>query len=175
MKIVDRIFFEVPAEQLSMRLLGKFLCRKFKDGSVLRRRITETEAYGGFDTPDTACHAYKGKTARNAPLFGSGGTLYVFLCYGIFNLLNIISGSENDPQGVLIRGVEGSAGPGRVGRLFEICRSLSGKDIIDNDEIWLEDDGFCPEASQIICSKRIGIEYASDIDKKRLARFCLEI
>ncbi|MDR3150026.1 MAG: DNA-3-methyladenine glycosylase, partial [Oscillospiraceae bacterium] len=98
---IPHSFYSRSAEELAPLLLGKLLCRS-TDGRVIRYRITETEAYMPFDS---ACHAHRGKTKRNAVMFGHGGFAYVYLCYGIHNLLNIVSGEEGSPQAVLIRGV----------------------------------------------------------------------
>ena len=98
MKITDKSFFEMPADKLAPALLGKVLCTQ--KGSFI---ITETECYKGAE--DSACHARTGKTARNSALWDAGGRVYVYLCYGIHWLFNIVAGVEDSPQGVLIRGV----------------------------------------------------------------------
>ena len=154
-------------------LLGKLLCRRLPDGTVLRRRVTETEAYRGQD--DTACHARAGKTRRTAVMFGPGGFSYVYLCYGIHSLLNIVTGGEGEPQAALIRGVEGLPGPGRVTKAMGIDCSLNGIDLRASEVLWLEnahgavDDGFaCP---RILTGPRVGIAYASQEDQARPWRF----
>lgn len=91
----NREFFRADALTLAPALVGKLLVRRFPDGSEKRLRITETEAYCGAE--DTACHAHKGKTKRAGILWRDGGTIYVYLCYGMHEMLNIVSGSENDP------------------------------------------------------------------------------
>ena len=78
--------FSADAVALAPRLLGKFLCRRLEDGTVLRRRITETEAY--FGEEDTACHAHRGRMPRRDVLYEPGGCAYVYLCYGMHDLLN---------------------------------------------------------------------------------------
>ena len=108
----NREFFRADALTLAPALVGKLLVRRFPDGSEKRLRITETEAYCGAE--DTACHAHKGKTKRAGILWRDGGTIYVYLCYGMHEMLNIVSGSENDPQAVLIRCCEGFEGPGKL-------------------------------------------------------------
>src|ERR1043165_9963484 len=97
---------------LARWLLGKHLVRKFPDGRVDGRMIVETEAYNGES--DLACHARAGRTARTDVLYSLGGIWYVYLCYGIHEMLNLVVGPENWPAAVLIRGVEGAIGPGRV-------------------------------------------------------------
>jgi len=148
-------------------LLGKLLCRRLPDGTVLRRRITETEAYRGEE--DTACHARAGKTRRTAVMYGPGGLSYVYLCYGIHSLLNVVTGADGQPQAALIRGVEGLPGPGRVTKAMGIDCSLNGIDMRCSDLLWLEDDGFVP--ASILTGPRVGIGYASEEDRGRGWRF----
>jgi len=148
-------------------LLGKLLCRRISADEVLRLRITETEAYRGAE--DTACHARAGKTKRTAVMFGPGGVAYVYLCYGIHSLLNVITGPEGEPQAVLIRGVEGHPGPGRLTKALQIDRGLNGHDMRGSNALWIEDDGFVP--ARILAAPRVGIGYASEVDQKRLWRF----
>jgi DNA-3-methyladenine glycosylase len=167
MRIVDKSFFTSPVLELAQKLLGKVIVRKMQSGGVKKFRITEVEAYGGSD--DTASHASKGKTPRNAPMFEDGGILYVYLCYGIFNLLNIVSGKQGQPEGVMIRGVEGIEGPGRVSRALEITRELNREDITTSERFWLEDDGFVLQ--NITAHKRVGIGYATQDDQDKLWRF----
>lgn len=141
-------------------LIGKLLCRRICiDGKeqVLKLRITETECY--FGEEDTACHAHKGKTERTKIMYHSGGVAYVYLCYGIHSLLNIVSGSEDFPEAVLIRGVEGYNGPGKLTKALYIDCSLNGENLMDSDCLWLEDDGF---TAKYTLGKRIGIDYATE-------------
>ena len=162
---IEKEFYRKDAVELAQSLLGKVICRNW-NGEVLRGRITETEAYMCFDS---ACHAYRGKTKRNAPLFEVGGKAYVYLCYGIHELFNIVSGEVGNAQAVLIRGVEGAAGPGRATKFLKIDRSLNGIDLVESDELWLEDDGFSFNSFE--AKTRIGIDYADEIDRNRLWRF----
>lgn len=150
-------------------LLGKLLCRRLPNGTVLRRRITETEAYRGEE--DTACHARAGKTNRTAVLYGPGGFSYVYLCYGIHSLFNVVTGAEGQPQAALIRGVEACSGPGRAAKAMCIDRSLNALDLCMSDLLWLEDDGFVP--GKTLTAPRVGIGYASEEDQARLWRFIL--
>ena len=153
-----------PAPEAARELIGKVLVRQMPDGGILRARITETEAY--FGESDTACHACHGRTKRTEVLYHPAGTIYVYLCYGIHWMLNLVTGRLDDPQAVLIRGVEGVSGPGRVTKFLAIDKSLN--DCMLGDELSLEDDGFCPETE---ASPRIGIGYASPEDQARLWRF----
>ena len=126
----DREFFRQDAVTLARALVGKLLVRTFPDGRELRLRISETEAYLGVE--DSACHAHKGKTSRTEVLWRDGGTIYVYLCYGMHEMLNIVSGTEGDPQAVLIRGVEGYDGPGKLTKALGIDR-ISGLIIRDKE------------------------------------------
>ena len=128
--------------------------------------ITETECYQGED--DTACHASKGKTKRNAPMYLEGGHLYVYLCYGIHHLINVVSGREGEPEAVLIRGVQGAEGPGKASKFLNITTALTGIDICSGEDVWIEDDGVKVSHS---ASKRIGIDYAENKDREKLWRF----
>jgi DNA-3-methyladenine glycosylase len=95
-----REFFTRDVLTVAPELLGKILVCK-SEGEFLRYRITETEAYRGAE--DLACHACKGRTARTEAMFHTGGVLYVYLIYGMYWMLNVVTGIENEPQAVLIR------------------------------------------------------------------------
>ena len=164
--MLDREFFRQDAEKLAASLVGKLLVRRFPDGSIKKLRITETEAYTGTD--DTACHAHKGKTPRSEMLWHDGGTIYVYLCYGMHYLINIVSGKEDDPQAVLIRCCEGAEGPGRLTKALGIDRSYNGLDIMKCEDLWLEDDG---AKVDITLDVRVGIAYADEKDRNALLRY----
>ena len=165
---LDREFFRQDAEKLAPLLVGKLLVKRQPDGSIKKLRITETEAYLGIE--DTACHAHKGKTPRSEILWRDGGTVYVYLCYGMHNLMNIVSGLEGDPQAVLIRCCEGAEGPGRLTKALGIDRSHNGADILDCPDLWLEDDG---KEVDITLDTRIGIAYAEEKDRVALLRYIM--
>lgn len=167
MKRLTQKFFSKNAVELAPLLLGKYLCRR-TDGGILRLKITETEAY--YTEADTACHAHKGRTPRTELLYKRGGCAYIYLCYGIHNLFNIISGEEGIPQGVLIRGVQGFNGPGKLTRAMQIDRSLNGIDLTESDELWLEDG----ESLPYVTTPRIGIDYATEEYRKICWRFVAE-
>lgn len=164
MRINDNLY-KLNAIELAPKLLGMKLCRKV-DNNIFKLRITETEAYFGED--DTACHANKGKTVRTKILYQVGGVAYIYLCYGIHNMLNIVTGEENFPQAVLIRGVEGFDGPGKLTRALNIDRKLNGENLIKSNLLWLEDDG-C--SFRYKTTKRIGIDYATPEYRNKLWRF----
>lgn len=161
-------FYRQHAPAAAPALLGKWLCRRIDD-KVLRYRITETECY--YSEEDTACHAHKGKTERTKVLYEKGGTSYVYLCYGIHNLFNVVTGEEGFPEAVLIRGVEGYNGPGKLTKALSIDRSLNGISLCDSGQLWIEEDGYQPE---YVCGKRIGIDYATPEYRDILWRFTVK-
>jgi DNA-3-methyladenine glycosylase len=150
-------FFLRDVLDIAPELLGKYLVRRFEDGHMERYRITETEAYRGME--DLACHASKGRTLRTEIMFLEGGTVYVYLIYGMYWMLNLVTGPEDDPSAVLIRGMEGFPGPGRVGRELQLDRSFYGENLINSDRLWVED---AKPVTEIHSSKRIGIDYAGE-------------
>lgn len=148
-------------------LLGKVLCVK-NSRKTIRGIITETEAYCGED--DLACHASKGRTKRTETMYKKAGTVYVYMIYGMYFCLNIVTEDENYPAAVLIRGVATAVsssksgvheinGPGRVCRYFGIDKSFNGLNV-SSDKIWLEDLGIKIAKKDIVASKRIGVDYA---------------
>lgn len=163
---IDRDFFRQDVQKLAPSLVGKLLTRRFPDGSIKQLRITETEAYLG--TEDTACHAHKGKTPRSEMLWHDGGTIYVYLCYGMHNMMNVVSGIEGDPQAVLIRCCDGAEGPGKLTKALGIDRSFNGRDILNCPELWIEDDGLLVD---ITLDTRVGIAYADENDRNALLRY----
>ena len=159
-------YFARPATELAPDLLGKILCRRL-EGQVLRARITETECY--FGEEDTACHAHKGRTPRTDTLYLEGGVSYVYLCYGIHSLLNLVTGENGHPEAVLIRGVEGASGPGRVTKMLGITCVDNRLLLTPENGIWIEDDGApCPTFEAL---PRVGIDYAAEADRSRPWRF----
>jgi DNA-3-methyladenine glycosylase len=160
-------FFLRDVLEVAPELIGKILVRQFGDGRIEKYRITETEAYRGVE--DRACHASKGRTPRTEVMFQEGGKIYVYLIYGQYWLLNLVTGIENDASAVLIRGIEGFPGPGRVGRELLLDRSFYGESLIHSDRIWVED---AEPVSEIQTSKRIGVDYSGEWAEK-LWRFYL--
>jgi DNA-3-methyladenine glycosylase len=148
-------FFQQGALEMAPLLLGKILVRQYGDGHEERYRINETEAYCGVE--DLASHASKGRTSRTDIMFGPGGTVYVYLIYGMYWMLNIVAGKEHIPEAVLIRGVEGVSGPGRVGKLLKLDRSFYGEDMAISQRIWIED---AEPVLEFKTSKRVGVDYA---------------
>lgn len=153
-------------------LLGKTLVRT-RRGRRVAVRITEVEAYHGES--DLACHASKGRTVRTEVMFQPGGVWYVYLCYGIHEMLNLVTGPAGFPAAVLIRGVESTAGPGRVTKALGIDRRLNAQAAIPATGLHVEDDGFVPRKRAIRSGPRIGVDYSGPIWAKKPWRFWYEI
>ena len=170
MMILSSAYFQKPATELAIDLLGKWLCCRTECG-VERRRITETECY--FGEEDTACHAHKGRTARTDTLYLAGGVAYVYLCYGIHSLLNIVTGEQDHPEAVLIRGVEGALGPGRVTKAMGITTAQNRIPLCPQFGIWIEDDGTPAPPYQSL--PRVGIDYAAPADRDRPWRYIAKL
>lgn len=163
-RVLPREYYLNSAIDLAPDMLGKMLCRRTGD-RIIRHRITETEVYCGEE--DTACHASRGRTKRTWLMYEMGGRAYVYHCY-MFNLLTVITGPEGHPEGVLIRGVDGFDGPGKVGREYGLELSMYGSEMSPDGGLWLEDDGVRPAFEAY---PRIGIGYASREDRERPWRF----
>src|ERR1035437_443257 len=161
-------FYKQDAITIAEKLLGKILVRILDDGSIARYIITETEAY--FGEEDLACHARKGRTKRTDIMYSTGGYLYVYLIYGMYWMLNIVTGVENHPEAVLIRGINDIIGSGKVGRELKIDKSFYGEDLTDSNRIWLED---APDVTNFHTAPRIGIDYAGVKWKDKQWRFIL--
>ena len=157
-------FYHRPCLDVARDLVGKVLVH-----GDLRLRITETECYCG--ERDTACHASKGRTARTEVMYREAGTIYIYLCYGMHWMLNIVTGEENEPEAVLIRACEGKFnGPGKLTKALGITGQLNRGSIL-GEELWVEDDGFRCDVEP---DTRVGIGYASREDQERLWRFKLK-
>lgn len=174
---------------IARELLGKTLCSSV-DGAICRVSIAETEAYAGIT--DRASHAYGGRrTKRTEPMFAAGGCAYVYLCYGIHHLFNVVTGPPGTPHAVLIRaakpleGIETMLarrgkrcasrallnGPGTVAQGLGITTALSGISLTGST-IWIEDSGTAVDAQAIQDGPRIGVDYAAE-DAARPYRFRL--
>ena len=164
---------------LAVQLLGKqlFTCI---NGEITGGTIVETEAYNGVE--DKASHAYGGRyTNRTQTMYEPGGVSYVYLCYGIHHLFNVVTGPQATPHAVLIRGLEPvagidtmlkrrnmtavkpnlTAGPGALAKAMGIDRALNAKDLL-GEEIWIEDNGITIDPQDIVAGPRIGVAYAQD-------------
>ena len=162
-------FFHRDCLEVAPDLVGKVLVHRLADGTELRERIAETEAYRG--TEDLGCHASRGKTPRNSILWEKSGTIYVYLCYGMHNLLNVITGEAGQPQGVLLRAGVTHGGPGRLTKFLQVDKTLNGGSFTDSGELWLEDDGFvCTTHTDV----RVGIDYAGEVWKNMPWRWIMD-
>jgi DNA-3-methyladenine glycosylase len=153
---LDGSFYNRDVLLVAPDLLGKTLLKKYKD-KISCHLITEVEAYGGNE--DQASHARFGKTARNSIMFAGGGLVYVYLIYGMYWMLNFVTGMHGQPQAVLIRGLEEINGPGKVAKILGIDKSFYGESLVESPRIWVEDHDIKPE---IIQQPRYGIEYACE-------------
>jgi DNA-3-methyladenine glycosylase len=178
MKLQGSFYTRQDVVEIARDLIGKVLVTKF-NGELTSGIIIETEAYEGIT--DRASHAYGGKrTARTEVMYSIGGTAYVYLCYGVHSLFNIVTNERDIPHAVLIRSVfpleglelmkfrtqkeallKGSGvGPGKVSKLLGIHYSYTGIDLL-GDKIWLEDLGL-DFSDQILTGTRIGVEYSGE-------------
>jgi DNA-3-methyladenine glycosylase len=168
-----RSFYEQPTIEVARQLLGKYLIRKHPDGTTVGR-IVETEAYIG--PQDKACHASRGRTPRTEIMFGRAGHAYVYMIYGFYYMLNIVTEAADFPAAVLIRAVEPleglplmqsrrqterlrslASGPGKLCRAFAIDRTLNGNDVCGK-VLYLDDHG--EPAPKVVTTPRIGVDYA---------------
>lgn len=131
--------------------------------------IIEVEAYDG--ERDLACHARAGQTERTAVMYGPGGVWYVYLCYGVHEMLNLVVGPPGWPAAVLIRGVEGCVGPGRLTRLLGIDRRLNRQPASLASGLWIEDRGVRLPSRLIEAGPRVGVAYAGPIWARKPWRF----
>jgi DNA-3-methyladenine glycosylase len=162
-------FYRRPVLDVAPELIGKILVRRLPTGEILKLRITETEAYNGEE--DTACHARAGRTERTKVLYQAGGCTYVYLCYGIHYLLNVVTGPKDHPEAALIRGVERYPGPGKLTKALEITKALHNIDLATSPDLWIEDDG---TQLAYTTTPRIGINYATDYYRTIPWRFVAE-
>lgn len=154
-------FFHRPCPEVAKDLVGKILVHCGK-----QLRISETECYCGEN--DTACHASKGRTKRTEVMYMAAGTVYVYLCYGMHWMLNIVTGEEDQPEAVLIRACVEAPGPGKLTKALGITGQTNRSNVVTDETLWIGDDGFHCEIST---DKRVGIGYASQEDQDRLWRF----
>ncbi len=187
MKLSRDFYLRIDVVAISRELLGKVLCTDV-NGSLTKAIITETEAYAGVN--DRASHAYgERRTRRTEPMFGEGGIAYVYLCYGIHHLFNVVTNEADTPQAVLIRAGEPMAGtekmlkrrnkssldktllggPGSLAKALGITTDHSGLSLLGN-QIWIEDQGIEIEDDTVLVGPRVGVDYAAD-DAMRPYRF----
>jgi DNA-3-methyladenine glycosylase len=157
---------------LARWLLGKHLVRRLADGRTEARLITEVEAYHG--ERDLACHARAGRTRRTEVMYAAGGRWYVYLCYGIHEMLNLVTGPRDWPAAVLIRGVDGIAGPGRLTKTLAINRRLNGAVAARKNGLWLEDRGVRVPRRLVRATPRVGVAYAGPVWSEKPWRFTFD-
>jgi DNA-3-methyladenine glycosylase len=180
-KPLPREFYDRPTLKVAKDLLGKVLIKQ-TPSDIIQTKIVDVEAYVG--PKDKACHASKGRTKRTEIMFGPAGFTYVYLIYGMYHCLNIVTEREDYPAAILIRGLEilgndHSAapptridGPGRVCRFLEVDRTHNGLDATLSSTLWIEDQGLSITRKHIQALPRIGVDYAGEWAKKPW-RFCL--
>lgn len=166
---ITHSFFNRPTLEVAHDLLGTFLVCK-KGNKTISAMITEVEAYVGFE--DKASHASKGKTPRTEIMFGKPGYWYVYLIYGMHYCLNIVTEQKGYPAAILIRGVEGVSGPGRVSKYFAVDKTFNAALASKKTGLWIEDRGVVIKPSHIKRDKRIGVDYAGEW-KNKLWRFSI--
>lgn len=166
--IVPHTFFNRRADVVAPALLGCMLCVQ-KGTSIERYSICDVEAYVG--PHDRASHAAKGKTPRNEVMFHTAGTIYVYFIYGMYYMLNIVTDREHYPSAVLIRGISGYDGPGKLTKALAITKAFNGKMLGTETGLWIE----YPEKrlkKTIQRLPRVGVSYAQEWADKKL-RFVL--
>lgn len=169
-KILGKNFFEKDTLRIAENLLGKYLVRKIGDKEIAMK-INEVEAYDGFE--DKASHAYKGKTERNKVMFGEAGNWYVYLVYGMHNMLNIVTGEKDYPAAVLIRGAGDVNGPGRLTKFLKIDKKMNGKKASVQNNFWFEDRGEPTDKTKIKRTPRVGVDRAGPTWARKDYRFTL--
>ena len=162
-------FFQRDILDVAPELLGKFLVRKFEDGSIIKLEINEIEIYRGEE--DLASHASKGRTNRTEVMYKSGGLIYVYLIYGIYWMINIVTEQNNNPQAILIRGAGKYDGPGKLSQFLKIDKSFYGEDLETSERIWIEGE---KKTIVFVSTTRIGIDYAGDYWKNKNWRYLLK-
>lgn len=176
--ILPLSWFQRETSEVAYDLIGCVLCKRQPDGQVIRCTISETEAYLGVR--DKACHSYNDKrTARTEVMYRHGGTIYVYLIYGMYEMLNIITQTEGVPEGVMIRSAflnsastkkeyKLLAGPGKLTHYLSIDRTLKGQTLGEESGLWIEAATIQPE---VVLTPRIGIDYAEEA-KDWPERYC---
>jgi len=150
-------FYNRDVLEVAPDLIGMTLVRSFEGNNIQRFTITEVEAYRGSE--DLACHASKGRTSRTEVMYQQGGLVYVYLIYGMYWMLNVVTGEPNNPQAVLIRGLESCYGPGRLTKKLLIGKDFYGENLSTSTRLWIEDKS---KPLNIITAPRIGVDYSGN-------------
>jgi DNA-3-methyladenine glycosylase len=167
--IPNEQFFSLDVLEVAPQLPGMKIVRII-NGERKEYIITEIEAYRG--TEDLACHASKGRTKRTEIMYQEGGHIYMYLIYGMHWMLNIVSGPKDIPQAVLIRGLQGISGPGRVSRELAMDGSFYGENILTSQRIRIEEGINSPV---LFSSPRIGVDYSGEYWSSRPWRYYINI
>ncbi len=166
--LTQEFFNNKNTAQIAKNLLGKFLVRRHR-GKTKAYLITEVEAYYGFK--DRASHAHHGKTGRNKVMFGPAGYWYVYFTYGMHWMLNIVTGPQNYPAAILIRGLQEINGPARITKSLYINKKLYGLPANKKSGLWIEDRRIKIKPRQIKTAARIGVNYAGPVWGNKKLRF----
>lgn len=169
-KILTTDFFNRSTLVVAQELLGKFLVRSH-DGAHIALKINEVEAYDGHK--DRASHAFRGRTPRTQIMFGPAGNWYVYFVYGMHWMLNIVTGPENYPAAILIRGAGEFTGPGKLTKALNIDKTLNTQAALPHTGLWIEDRGSASAPIKIIKTPRIGVSYAGPVWSKKPYRFLM--
>ncbi len=190
MRLNEDFYLDEDVDHVAKRLLGKYLVTNF-NGKITSGKIVETESYAGVS--DKASHAYGGRrTKRTEIMYARGGTIYVYLIYGIYSLFNIVTNKKDIPHAVLIRSIEPitgkdtmlqrrnleepkfnlCAGPGLLTQALGISTQHTGSYILDGN-IWIDDKNTEISQDQIIARPRVGVAYAKE-DALLLRRFSIK-
>ncbi len=184
-KRLNKNFFLLPTLEVAKNLLGKFIVRKYRRNLIIGK-IVEVEAYKG--PKDRAAHSWGGKvTKRNKIVYQSGGYIYIYLCYGMYWQLNIVTSQKGKPECILIRALEPlkdenskisegeiqklASGPGKLCRWLKLNHSFYGEDLTKSSRIWIEQRGIKLRPPEIKSTKRIGINYAGPYWAEKKWRF----
>ncbi len=174
MNTLPTAFFNRPAPKVARDLIGCYLVVR-RGGKIRRFRVTEAEAYDGFD--DLASHAARGLTQRNQIMFREAGHIYVYFVYGMHWMLNVVTGPAGYPAAVLLRGAESSDGktlydgPGKLTKALGIAGDLNGTTLSRQNGLWVEPPKADAPRPKIAATPRIGVAYAGPVWSKKAYRF----
>ncbi|MNK06247.1 3-methyladenine DNA glycosylase [compost metagenome] len=176
MNILPQDFYERDTATVAHGLLGKVLCVRNDDGEILRSRIVEVEAYLGVEDP--ACHTFNDRrTERTKSMYLHGGHSYVYLIYGMYHCLNVVTRTEEHPEAILIRAVEPlphhqpplkkkdmkTNGPGKLCKFYDITKKDDGLRLWKkSSDLYIVEDSFEVLEKQIHACPRIGVDYAGE-------------
>jgi DNA-3-methyladenine glycosylase len=163
-------YFARDTTKVANELVGAVLVRRFSGGEVVREQITETEAYLGEE--DGACHARRGKTKRTKVMYQEPGVLYLYLIYGMYDMLNIVTRKGGEPEAVLIRATEDCNGPGILTRELNIAKdNHNGEPLGKETGVWIEERPESFDVNTITAKPRVGIDYAEPEWQRKKLRF----